>query len=142
MYLDNRLGRTFLSSKEDSNESHTSSIFSSMLTSALRIGLKNVIQVLKDNTSNSITTASLMLTKSLNLFWTSYASHTLNPMLERVGKSYLLLNSIVYYILECYILIKTTLSHSYLVRQNRRISKEWLIEPNCLSSSCMQITRH
>ena len=50
------------------------------------VGPQNVIQVVTDNASNNMAAANLLKEKRPNIFWTSCAAHTLNLMLEAIGK--------------------------------------------------------
>jgi hypothetical protein len=48
--------------------------------------LKNVVQVVTYNASNNMVAKDLLFVKRPNIFWTSCATHTLNLMLEGIGK--------------------------------------------------------
>ncbi|GJZ32827.1 hAT transposon superfamily protein [Tanacetum coccineum] len=50
------------------------------------VGLQNVIQVVTDNAANNMAAAQLLVTKKPNIFWTSCAPHTIDLMLEAIGK--------------------------------------------------------
>lgn len=51
------------------------------------IGCDNVIQVVTDNATNNMAAAKLLKLKRPNIFWTSCATHTLNLILEGIGKT-------------------------------------------------------
>ncbi|XP_050150556.1 uncharacterized protein LOC126625531 [Malus sylvestris] len=79
-------GTIFLSSKECSSEAHTGEyIFEYVDKCVEEIGPQNVIQVVTDNASNNMAAANMMKKKRPNMFWTSYATHTLNLMLQGIG---------------------------------------------------------
>lgn len=50
------------------------------------IGEKNVIQIVTDNASVNISAAAMMKVKCPNLFWNGCAAHTIDLMLEDIGK--------------------------------------------------------
>ncbi|GJU39958.1 hAT transposon superfamily protein [Tanacetum coccineum] len=50
------------------------------------VGPQNVIQVVTDNATNNMAAAQLLVTKKPNIFWTSCAAHTIDLMLEAIGK--------------------------------------------------------
>lgn len=80
-------GTTFLSSKEDSESSHTGQyIFEYVDKFIDEIGPQYVVQVVTDNATNNMAAANLLKAKRPNIFWTSCATHTLNLMLEGIGK--------------------------------------------------------
>ncbi|KAF7142982.1 hypothetical protein RHSIM_Rhsim05G0095700 [Rhododendron simsii] len=80
-------GTTFLSSKETSDESHTGEyIFNYVDKRIEEVGPKNVVQVVTDNASNNMAAAELLKVKRPNIFWSSCATHTINLMLEGIGK--------------------------------------------------------
>ncbi|XP_058217430.1 uncharacterized protein LOC131328507 [Rhododendron vialii] len=80
-------GTCFLSSKEDSEASHTGVyIFDYVDKFIENIGAQNVVQVVTDNASNNMAAADLLKIKRPNIFWTSCGTHTINLMLEGIGK--------------------------------------------------------
>ncbi|GFS33428.1 HAT transposon superfamily protein [Actinidia rufa] len=80
-------GTTFLSSREDSEEAHTGQYIFEYVDKCIEdVGPQNVIQVVTDNASNNMATTDLLKKKRPNIFWTSCAAHTLNLMLEAIGK--------------------------------------------------------
>ncbi len=82
-----KLGTTFLSSKEDSEASHTGEYIFEYVDKCIEdVGPKNVIQVVTDNASNNMAARELLKIKRPNMFWTSCATHTINLMLEGIGK--------------------------------------------------------
>lgn len=84
--VNSRVGTSFLSSKEDSAESHTAEhIFEYVDKCIEEVGPEKVVQVVTDNASNNMAAANLLMTKRPNMFWTSCATHTLNLMLEGIG---------------------------------------------------------
>ncbi|XP_058210432.1 uncharacterized protein LOC131322890 [Rhododendron vialii] len=80
-------GTCFLSSKEDSEVSHTGVYIFDYIDKFIEdIGVQNVVQVVTDNASNNMAAADLLKIKRPNIFWTSCATHTINLMLEGIGK--------------------------------------------------------
>ncbi|TXG64053.1 hypothetical protein EZV62_011047 [Acer yangbiense] len=78
---------TFLSSKESSDVAHTGEhIFSYVLAAIEEVGPENVVQVVTDNASNNMAAAKMLKEKMPSIFWTSCATHTINLMLEGIGK--------------------------------------------------------
>nr|GEY83169.1 hypothetical protein [Tanacetum cinerariifolium] len=81
--VNSKLGTVFLSSKECSNEAHTSQhIFEYVDSCIEEVGPENVVQVVTDNASNNIRASTLLKAKRPTIFWTSCATHTINLMLE------------------------------------------------------------
>ncbi|KAF7150625.1 hypothetical protein RHSIM_Rhsim02G0154200 [Rhododendron simsii] len=77
----------FLSSKEDSEASHMGVYIFDYIDKFIEdIGVQNVVQVVTDNASNNMAVADLLKIKRPNIFWTSCATHTINLMLEGIGK--------------------------------------------------------
>ncbi|XP_058184290.1 uncharacterized protein LOC131301839 [Rhododendron vialii] len=80
-------GTCFLSSKEDSEASHTGVYIFDYVDKFIEdIGAQNVVQVVTDNASNNMAAADLLKIKRPNIFWTSCDTHTINLMLEGIGK--------------------------------------------------------
>ncbi|TXG65963.1 hypothetical protein EZV62_007238 [Acer yangbiense] len=80
-------GTTFLSSKESSDVAHTGEhIFNYVLATIEEVGPENVVQVVTDNVSNNMAAAKMLKEKMPSIFWTSCATHTINLMLEGIGK--------------------------------------------------------
>ncbi|XP_058183421.1 uncharacterized protein LOC131301254 [Rhododendron vialii] len=80
-------GTCFLSSKEDSEASHTGVYIFEYVDKFIEdIGAQNVVQVVTDNASNNMAAADLLKIKRPNIFWTSCGTHTINLMLEGIGK--------------------------------------------------------
>ena len=80
-------GTTFLSSKESSDVAHTGEhIFNYVLAAIEEVGPENVVQVVTDNASNNMAAAKMLKEKMPSIFWTSCATHTINLMLEGIGK--------------------------------------------------------
>ena len=81
------IGSSFLESKETSEESHTGKLIFEYVDGCIeRVGAENVVQVVTDNASNNMVAKDLLFVKRPNIFWTSCATHTLNLMLEGIGK--------------------------------------------------------
>jgi len=81
------IGTTFLESKEASAESHTGEFIFQYVDSCIeKIGAEKVVQVVTDNASNNMAAKALLSVKRPNIFWSSCATHTLNLMLEGIGK--------------------------------------------------------
>ncbi|XP_017256274.2 uncharacterized protein LOC108225831 [Daucus carota subsp. sativus] len=82
-----KLGTTFLSSIKSSADAHTGKyIFDYVDKWIEEVGSKNVIQVVTDNASNNMAAAKLLNEKRPYIFWTSCATHTMNLILEGIGK--------------------------------------------------------
>ncbi|KAK3193782.1 hypothetical protein Dsin_025092 [Dipteronia sinensis] len=80
-------GTTFLSSKDSSAEAHTGeNIFKYVLSAIEEVGPENVVQVVTDNASNNMAAAKMLKVKMPSIFWSSCATHTINLMLEDIGK--------------------------------------------------------
>ncbi|CAO2038512.1 unnamed protein product, partial [Urochloa humidicola] len=81
------IGSSFLESKEVSEESHTGQMIFEYVDGCIeRVGAGNVVQVVTDNASNNMAAKDLLFVKRPSIFWTSCATHTLNLMLEGMGK--------------------------------------------------------
>ncbi|XP_024200409.1 uncharacterized protein LOC112203718 [Rosa chinensis] len=79
-------GTTFLSLREDSDQSHTGAyIFEYVDKCIEEVGAQNVVQVVTDNATNNMAAGNLLKIKRPNIFWTSCATHTLNLMLQGIG---------------------------------------------------------
>lgn len=50
------------------------------------MGSEKVVQVVTDNASNNMAAKTLLFVKRPNIFWSSCATHTINLMLEGIGK--------------------------------------------------------
>ncbi|XP_052177733.1 uncharacterized protein LOC127791758 [Diospyros lotus] len=85
--VNSNAGTVFLSSKESSDEAHTSELIFEYVDKCIeQVGPQNVIQVVTDNAANNMGAAKLLKLKRPNIFWTSCATHTINLMLESIGK--------------------------------------------------------
>ncbi|XP_072149653.1 uncharacterized protein [Setaria viridis] len=62
------------------------SIMNLCLHSIEKVGAKNIVQVVTDNASNNMAAKDLLFVKRPNIFWSLCATHTLNLMLEGIGK--------------------------------------------------------
>ena len=81
--VNSRMGTVFLSSKECSNEAHTSQYIYEYVESCIQeIGAEHVVQIVTDNASNNMGAAELLKETRPKIFWTSCATHTINLMLE------------------------------------------------------------
>ncbi|XP_045085622.2 uncharacterized protein [Aegilops tauschii subsp. strangulata] len=49
-------------------------------------GAENVVQIVMDNASNNMGAKAMLKSKSPKIFWTSCATHTINLMVEAIGK--------------------------------------------------------
>ncbi|XP_073120748.1 uncharacterized protein [Henckelia pumila] len=68
-------------------EAHTGLyIFEFVEKYIIEIGLQHVVQVVTDNTTNNMAAADLLKVTQPQIFWTSCATHTINLMLEAIGK--------------------------------------------------------
>ncbi|TXG53907.1 hypothetical protein EZV62_019163 [Acer yangbiense] len=80
-------GTTFLSSKETSDEAHTGELIFKYVDECIeQVGPQNVVQVVTDNASNNMAAANMLKEKRPSIFWSSCATHTINLMLEGIGK--------------------------------------------------------
>ncbi|XP_047326776.1 uncharacterized protein LOC124930481 [Impatiens glandulifera] len=80
-------GTSFLGSIEEYMEAHTGIyIFEYVEKYINEIGPQHVVQVVTDNATNNMTAAELLKVKQPHVFWTSCATHTINLMLEAIGK--------------------------------------------------------
>ncbi|KAK3198264.1 hypothetical protein Dsin_021679 [Dipteronia sinensis] len=80
-------GTTFLSSKDSSAEAYTGeNIFKYVLSAIEEVGPENVVQVVTDNASNNMAATKMLKVKMPSIFWSSCATHTINLMLEGIGK--------------------------------------------------------
>jgi hypothetical protein len=81
------IGTTFLESKEVSAESHTGELIFQYVKSCIeKVGADNIVQVVTDNASKNMAAKDLLFVERPNIFWTSCATHTINLMLEGMGK--------------------------------------------------------
>ncbi|CAO2148778.1 unnamed protein product [Urochloa humidicola] len=81
------IGTSFLESKKVSDESHTGQFIFEYVDSCIeKVGAQNVVQVVTDNASNNMAAKDLLYVKRPNIFWSSCATHTINLMLEGIGK--------------------------------------------------------
>ncbi|KAM7519613.1 hypothetical protein LguiB_018575 [Lonicera macranthoides] len=80
-------GTTFISSKEDFEKVHTGEyIFQYVNKCIEEVGPQNVVQIVTDYASNNVAAAKLLSVPRPSIFWTSCTTHTLNLMLEAIGK--------------------------------------------------------
>uniref|UniRef100_K3XSF2 DUF659 domain-containing protein n=1 Tax=Setaria italica TaxID=4555 RepID=K3XSF2_SETIT len=80
------ISSTFLESHV-SDERHTGHmIFEYVDATIEKVGAKNIVQVVTDNASNNMAVKDLLFVKRPNKFWSLCATHTLNLMLEGIGK--------------------------------------------------------
>ena len=81
------IGTTFVESKEVSAETHTGEFIFQLVDNFIdKVGVDNIVQVVTDNAANNMTANDLLYIKRPNIFWSSCATHTLNLMLEGIGK--------------------------------------------------------
>ncbi|XP_065869521.1 uncharacterized protein [Euphorbia lathyris] len=79
-------GKTFLSSMEASNDSHTGQYMFEYVDKCIKdIRPQGVVQVVTDNGSNNMATKALLKVKRPLIFWSSCATHTINLMLQKIG---------------------------------------------------------
>ncbi|KZV45877.1 hypothetical protein F511_35545, partial [Dorcoceras hygrometricum] len=87
MCVNCREGTTFLESKESSDEAHTARLIFEYVDKCVEhVGAQNVVQIVTDNATNNMAAAKLMKEKRPGIFWSSCATHTINLMLESIGK--------------------------------------------------------
>ncbi|GJN36551.1 hypothetical protein PR202_gb25424 [Eleusine coracana subsp. coracana] len=81
------IGTSFLESKEASSNSHTGELIFQYVNSCIvKVGEANVVQVVTDNASNNMAAKDVLYVERPNIFWSSCATHTINLMLEGIGK--------------------------------------------------------
>jgi hypothetical protein len=81
------IGTSFVESKEVSADSHTGEFIFQFVDSFIeKVGVDKIVQVVTDNASNNMAAKDLLYIKRPNIFWSSCATHTLNLMLEGIGK--------------------------------------------------------
>nr|KAJ0228320.1 hypothetical protein LSAT_V11C100042390 [Lactuca sativa] len=81
--VNSKMGTVFLSSKECSGEAHTSQHIYVYVESCIQqVGPENVFQVATDTATSNMGAAKLLKEKRPSIFWTSYATHTIN----RIGE--------------------------------------------------------
>jgi hypothetical protein len=83
------IGTSFVESMEVSAESHTGEFifeFVDRFIEKLGAGAEHVVQVVTDNASNNMAAKDLLYIKRPHIFWSSCANHTINLMLEGIGK--------------------------------------------------------
>ncbi|CAI9267481.1 unnamed protein product [Lactuca saligna] len=84
--VNSKMVTVFLSSKESSDEAHTSEHIHEYVESCINeVGPENVVQIVTDNASNNMGAAKFLKEKRPTIFWTYCATHTLNLMLEGIG---------------------------------------------------------
>ncbi|XP_042448869.1 uncharacterized protein LOC122033773 [Zingiber officinale] len=82
--VNSKLDTVFLSSKESSDETHTSQLIYEYVEQCIQqVGPKNIVQT--DNASNNMGAAKLLKEKRPTIFWTSCATHSINLMLESIA---------------------------------------------------------
>ncbi|XP_042521154.1 uncharacterized protein LOC122094419 [Macadamia integrifolia] len=70
-----------------SSESQYAAMLFQLLDSKIEeIGEDNVVQVVTDNAANYVATGRMLMEKRSKLYWTPYAAHCLDLMLEDIGK--------------------------------------------------------
>jgi hypothetical protein len=83
------IGTSFVQSKEVSAESHTGEFIFEFVDNFIEKfgdGKKHIVQVVTDNAANNMAAKDMLYVKRPNLFWTSCATHTINLVLEGIGK--------------------------------------------------------
>jgi hypothetical protein len=83
------IGTSFVQSKEVSAESHTGEFIFEFVDNFIeKFGdsKKHIVQVVMDKSANNMAAKDMLYVKRPNLFWTSYATHTINLVLEGIGK--------------------------------------------------------
>lgn len=69
IYLNSSMGTAFLSSKESSDEAHTSELIFEYVDKCIeQVGPQNVVQVVTDNAANNMRAAKLLKLKRPNIF--------------------------------------------------------------------------
>lgn len=66
--------------------SHTSEVIFQLVDNAIEeAGVEHVMQVATDNASNNMGAKKMLFEKRPKIFWSSYATHTINLMLQGIG---------------------------------------------------------
>ena len=79
-------GTSFIKSTDTSNISHTGEFIFELVDNAIEeVGDEHVIQVVTDNASNNMAAKNLLEKKRPRILWSSYATHTINLMLQGIG---------------------------------------------------------
>ncbi|KAJ1259807.1 hypothetical protein BS78_10G184300 [Paspalum vaginatum] len=79
--------RSIMNLCETSAKSHTGELIFEYVDSCIeKVGSEKVVQIVTDNASNNMAAKKLLSVKRPNIFWSSCATHTLNLMLEGIGK--------------------------------------------------------
>lgn len=82
-----KLGTVFLGSKAASVDAHTSLyIFNYVDECIEKIGADNVVQIVTNNASKNTGANVMSKSQRPKIFWTSCATHTINLMVEEIGK--------------------------------------------------------
>ena len=86
--MNNHVGTWFLKSiyASDMIKKNGELMFQHLDEVAEEIGEENVVQVIIDNASNYVNVKMRLMEKMRRLWWTPYAAHCINLMLEDVGK--------------------------------------------------------
>ncbi|XP_075479279.1 uncharacterized protein LOC142520165 [Primulina tabacum] len=80
-------GTVLLESKESSDEAHTTGLIFEYVDKCVeQVGAQNVVQIVKENATNNMIAAKLIKEKWPRILWNSCATHTVNFMLESIGK--------------------------------------------------------
>ena len=80
-------GVWFLRAIDASADVHDANYIYSLVQSCIdEIGPEKVIQVVTDNASNNMAASKLLKKKYPQIFWTPCAAHTIDLMLEDIGK--------------------------------------------------------
>ena len=83
------LGTSFLRSINTAGASHTGEYIHDLVESCIKeVGEENVVQVVTDNASANMAAAKLLHVHRPSVFWTSCAAHTLDLVLEGIGKKH------------------------------------------------------
>ncbi|XP_071716214.1 uncharacterized protein [Rutidosis leptorrhynchoides] len=86
LFVNSKLGTVILSSKESSDEAHTSEqIYEYVETCIKQVGPENVVQIVTNDDCNNVGVAKLLKVKRPTIFWTSCAAQAIKLMLEAIG---------------------------------------------------------
>ncbi|XP_025819127.1 uncharacterized protein LOC112895392 [Panicum hallii] len=87
MCVNSCVGTSFIESKEVSAEAHTGQMIFELVDGFIeKVGEERIVQVVTDNASNNMAAKDLLYVKRPHLFWSSCATHSINLMLEAIGR--------------------------------------------------------
>jgi hypothetical protein len=92
----------------------------------MEVGVANVVQVITDNASNYVLAGKMLEEKHKTIFWTPFAAHCIDLMLEDIGKQQWIKNIIEH----AKSITKYIYNHSWVLNLMRKnIENEELLRP-------------